>query len=59
MIGWVLIVVGVLLAVAGAAWLFGPLVLVAAGALFVGVGLFADFDPVKEPQRAKRHSAAP
>lgn len=54
MIGWLLIVVGVLLAVSSLAWLFGPLVLLGAGVLFVLVGLFVDFDPVKEPQRAKR-----
>lgn len=50
---------GVLLVVAGAAWLVGPFALVAGGVVLLIVGLVVDFDPVKEPQRGKRSQSAP
>lgn len=59
MTGLFVIFAGLLLVVAGAAWLVGPWVLVGAGVVVVLVGLFVDFDRVKEPQRAKRRSTAP
>ncbi len=59
MTGVHVILIGVLVIVAGLAWLFGPYALIASGVVLCVAGLFVDFDSMKEPQRGKRDSAAP
>jgi len=59
MIGALVAALGAVFIVLALAWLFGPLVLFGAGGVLIVAGLFVDFDRVKEPQRAKRYSAAP
>lgn len=59
MAGLFLILVGFVMTAAAVAWMFTPWVLVAAGVVLMLVGAFVDFDRLKEPPRAKRHSAAP
>ena len=54
MIGLFVILAGWLAVVVGAVLLWGVVPLVAAGVVMIAVGLFADLDRVKEPQRAKR-----
>lgn len=59
MIGYLLLAAGLVSLVVGVALLLGPWVFIGAGVVAVVLGLFVDFDRVKEPQRAKRHPAAP
>lgn len=58
MTGFFVVFVGVLVVVAGLAWMLGPWALIVAGGVLAVVGLFVDFDRMKEPPGAKRHSAA-
>ena len=57
--GLVTLFAGVLVTLAGLAWLFGPWVLVVGGLVLTVVGLCVDLDRVKEPQRGKRSQSAP
>lgn len=54
MIGLSIAAVGVALVVVALIVILGPWAAVVCGVVLTLVGLLVDFDPVKEPQRAKR-----
>lgn len=59
MIGLGVVTAGFVLVCVGLVVVLGPWVLAPAGGVLILVGLFADLDRLKEPQRAKRHQSAP
>lgn len=59
MIGLLVILAGFVLVVVGLVLVLGVWVLVPAGVVVMLVGMFADLDRLKEPQRAKRSQSAP
>lgn len=60
MIGYLMMLAGLVAAVAGFVLTFGwQAALIPVGVVVFCAGLIVDFDRVKEPQRAKRSSPAP